>query len=367
LGIVRGVIQQTMRIGELASRVGVSTHLLRAWENRYGLLTPSRSASGYRLYGSDDERRVRQVVALREQGVGAVEACRRVLAAERQGTVAIDLDAADGRPGATAASGARPGLDPGADAANGTGLRTDPPILVAQLLDAMSTLDQDRAHSVLDTAFLERSVESAIVDVVVPFLAKVGEYWERGRFNVAQEHFATGVVRRRLGALTLDWGVGAGPVAVLACPPGEFHDIILLSFGVLLGRAGWDVRYLGADTPISSIDSSARVARADAVVVASRRPTTFRNQTGALRDLGQSVPLWLAGRGATPRVLEEIPARYLGADLVAAVAALTDHARSNRAAGAGGHPDHAGGRAGPTDSQSCPPRPNDTIGAHPRG
>ena len=75
-----------MRIGELAAKVGVSTHVLRAWESRYGLLRPVRSAGGYRLYGHEDERRVREVVALRSQGVSAVEASRRVLAADRNGS-----------------------------------------------------------------------------------------------------------------------------------------------------------------------------------------------------------------------------------------------------------------------------------------
>jgi DNA-binding transcriptional MerR regulator len=81
-----------MRIGELAAKVGVSTHVLRAWESRYGLLRPQRSAGGYRLYGHEDERRVREVIALRDQGVSAVEASRRVLEADRSGLSDLDDD-----------------------------------------------------------------------------------------------------------------------------------------------------------------------------------------------------------------------------------------------------------------------------------
>ena len=198
---------------------------------------------------------------LRDQGVSAVEASRRVLAAERAGTT-VSAEDGDGRHGAEhpgapargrAGAGGAAGGDPaseGRDAgASPLGLRTDPPMLVAQLLDAITALDEDRAHAVLDTAFVERSVESAIIDVLLPLFVRVGEMWELGRIGIAQEHFASSLVRRRLGALSLTWGVGNGPVAVLACPPGEFHDIVLLSFGVLLGRAGWRIRYLGPDTP----------------------------------------------------------------------------------------------------------------------
>ncbi len=319
-----------MRIGELATRVGVSTHVLRAWESRYGLLQPNRSAGGYRLYGAEDERRVREVVALRDQGVSAVEAARRVLAAERAGVSALDpsREVRDGGASAADTNGAPPpGVDTGRAPAS---LRSDPPMLVAQLLDAVSALDEDRAHAVLDTAFLERSVESAIVDVVLPLLRRIGEMWELGRIGIAQEHFASSLVRRRLGALSLTWGVGSGPVAVLACPPGEFHDIVLLSFGVLLGRAGWRIRYLGPDTPIHSLAGAAKIARADAVVLASRRPSGFRAHTKALQRLGQEYPLWLAGRGATPRALQEVGVPLLGPDLLASVTELTSRARSRR-------------------------------------
>ncbi len=310
-----------MRIGELATKVGVSTHVLRAWENRYGLLQPSRSAGGYRLYGPEDERRVREVIALRDQGVSAVEASRRVLAAERSGTSATAVS-----PGASMA-------DPDSASSEGDpSLRADPTLLVSQLLDAVAALDEDRAHAVLDTAFLDRSVESAIIDVLVPFFVRVGEAWELGRIGIAQEHFASSLVRRRLGALSLTWGVGSGPVAVLACPPGEFHDIILLSFGVLLGRAGWRIRYLGTDTPIPSLASAARMANADAVVLACRRPSGFRAHRDALRRLGNEHPLWIAGRGATPRTVEELDVHVLGPDLVAGVAALTETARAHRVA-----------------------------------
>ncbi len=316
---MRRSVPPSMRIGELASRVGVSTHVLRAWESRYGLLSPVRSPGGYRLYGSDDERRVREVMSLRDQGVSAMEAARQVLAAERAGALAGG--AAFDVPGSTDGSGDEP-----------RGARVDPPALVAQLLDAVTALDEDRAHAVLDAAFLERSAESAIIEVLVPFFVRIGELWELGRIGIAQEHFASSLVRRRLGALSMTWGIGTGPVAVLACPPGEFHDIILLGFGVLLGRAGWRIRYLGPDTPVSSLASAADLTRPDAVVLASRRPSGFRAHGPALRRLGEKHPLWLAGRGTTPRVLDEIGAMHLGPDLVADVAMLTTAARERRMA-----------------------------------
>ena len=334
----------TMRIGELAAKVGVSTHVLRAWESRYGLLRPQRSAGGYRLYGHEDERRVREVIALRDQGVSAVEASRRVLESERAGGLDSATAGSNGATGPDTAAGLAFGAGAGAGLARVAGtasdagfghdgspaLRADPPALVSQLLDAVTALDEDRAHAVLDVAFGERAVESAIIDVLLPLFVRVGELWELGRIGIAQEHFASSLVRRRLGAMSLTWGVGKGPIAVLACPPGEFHDIVLLSFGVLLGRTGWRIRYLGPDTPVHSLAAAARLTQADAVVLACRRPSGFRAHSTALRRLGEDHPVWLAGRGATPRVLEEVGVHHLGADLIGAVAELTSMARDRR-------------------------------------
>ena len=155
--------------------------------------------------------------ALRDQGVSAVEASRRVLAAERAGTSPLEgesADEADPRPCDAGRASPAPTAairHPLATGRAPAALRTDPQMLVAQLLDAVTALDEDRAHAVLDTAFLERSVESAIVDVLLPLFVRVGEMWELGRIGIAQEHFASSLVRRRLGALSLTWGVGVRP------------------------------------------------------------------------------------------------------------------------------------------------------------
>jgi DNA-binding transcriptional MerR regulator len=77
---VPGAPAQRWRIGVLATRVGVSETLLRAWEMRYGLLSPTRTQSGYRLYGPEDERRARAMQAARERGVPAAQAASTIRA-----------------------------------------------------------------------------------------------------------------------------------------------------------------------------------------------------------------------------------------------------------------------------------------------
>lgn len=298
-----------VRIGELATRTGVSTDTLRVWESRYGLLQPSRTRGGYRLYGPDDLRRVEAVLALREAGVPAGVAAARVLTAERNRT---ELPA--------------PGDDGGS-----AGPVVDPAELVARFHAAAHAFDERAAVAVLDQAFASLSIERAVGQVMLPYLRELGDRWAAGTASVAEEHFGSGIVRRRLATLTHTWGVGTGPVAVLACPPTESHDIALLAFGVLLGRAGWRIRYLGVDTPLPDLVHACDVVQPDLVVLAATRETAFSAQLGSLARLGARHRIALGGQGATPRVAEEVGATVLPEDPVVAVGVAAGLIRSSAA------------------------------------
>ena len=82
--------------------------------------------------------------------------------------------------------------------------------------------------------------------------------WQGGTASVAMEHFASNVLRGRLAGLARSWGSGHGPQALLACPPGELHDMALMVFGIVLNRNGWRIDYLGASTPVEELERAAR-------------------------------------------------------------------------------------------------------------
>ena len=82
-------------------------------------------------------------------------------------------------------------------------------------------------------------------------LKEVGDGWKRGEIEISEEHFASNLIRGRLLALARFWGRGTGPLALLACAPGEMHDITLLAFALVLRSHGWRILFLGADTPIA--------------------------------------------------------------------------------------------------------------------
>src|ERR1700755_2930772 len=142
-----------LRIGELSRRLGVSDHVLRAWEARYGLLQPVRSAGGFGLYAEPDALRVRRMQAQLAAGLSAAEAARAVLAQDSR---------ADGRAGGT-------------DRVPTAGREPS-----GALRPALERFDERAAQAVLDRLLSDLSLTAVLRDVVLPYLTELGERWERG-------------------------------------------------------------------------------------------------------------------------------------------------------------------------------------------
>jgi DNA-binding transcriptional MerR regulator len=279
-----------LRIGELSRRAGVSGHVLRAWERRYGLLQPVRSEGGFRLYTEADERRVRRMRKHLARGLSAAQAARATL----------QDDAAPGREGP-------PGLGP-ADASG----------LAGTLREALDAFDEPAVQAVLDRLLSDLSVTVVMREIVLPYLAELGGRCEGGDASIAQEHFASNLIRGRLAGLARGWGDGSGPRAVLACPPGEQHDLALMIFGVALNRHGWRIDYLGVDTPIEELTRTAAARPPDLVVVAATQPGTLEPLAAELAALADTAPLALAGAGAAEQLATAVGARRLNTDPVTA-------------------------------------------------
>ena len=261
-----------LRIGALSRRVGVSPELLRAWEQRYGLLEPSRSAGGFRLYSDVDEARVQSMQRHLRAGLSAAEAAHLALAETEVGS-------ADQRTGP----------------ARLQHWSTD-------LKAALDRFDEPAAHEAFDRLLASFRLQTVLRDVVTPYLSELGGRWERGEASVAQEHFASNLLRGRLLGLARGWAEPTGPGAVLACAPGELHDLPLISFGLALAARGWSITYLGPDTPISTIKETLEDGERPLVVISAVTPDRFLVVRDELTELAAGVRLALAGAGATKKL-----------------------------------------------------------------
>lgn len=195
-----------------------------------------------------------------------------------------------------------------------------------ELWDAVEEFDEAAADLALASILWDLPLSAAVTSVVLPFLEQVGDRWEDGRLSVAHEHFATNLLRRRLSGLapgpSPDTPPPRGPVVLLACPPGERHDLVLLCVALMLGERGARVRFLGADTPVPALVQAARTTKADAVVLSATRGTALMAHATSLHHLSEHHPVYIAGRGADRHVAELTGARLLPGDPVRAVTEL---------------------------------------------
>ncbi len=257
-----------IQIGELARRTGVSAPLLRAWERRYGLLQPLRTSGGFRTYGPLDEERVRAMQVRMNAGMSASLAAAALTSEGRS----RELDALVG---------------------------SQPAAIRATLSAAFTRFDERAAHRALDRLFATFSLETALVEGVLPSLQSLGVRWEAGEVSIAEEHFATAIVRGRLLALARNWGDGGGPRALLACPPAEQHDLGLICFGLGLRERGWRITLLGPNTPIDTLADAADRLEPAIVIVAAMHAALLEGVQADVAQLAHRHRVAVAGPGAS--------------------------------------------------------------------
>jgi DNA-binding transcriptional MerR regulator len=284
-----------IRIGELSRRTGVSPELLRAWERRYGLFEPDRSPGRFRLYSDADVTRVEAMRTEIAHGLSAAEAARRVLASP-----------------AVARHESAPALEQPTQA----------------LRDALIDFDEAAAHAALDQLIASLSLEAFLRTVVLPLLQEIGEGWERGEITIAQEHFASNLIRGRLMALGRGWGRGSGRHALLAAPPGEQHDLGLVVLALMLRDYGWRVTFLGADAPVSTITDTARRVAPEVVVLAMLKPMELDGSE--VKELARGPRVLISGAGANAELADALGIEHFDGGPIEAARHLANGAPTRR-------------------------------------
>ena len=222
------------RIATVAEVTGVPEATLRAWERRYGIPTPERAASGYRLYGAAEVEQVREMRRLcEEDGLAAAEAARVV----RARAVAV-------AGGPDAANLVAPGVDPFE-------------AVIDAIVDAVGRFDDEAFEEQLGRLLFMGSAGQIFERAIAPALVEIGDRWHAGELTVAQEHFASqklGTLMRHL--LRLSPGMQAEQCAVFASFADDEHELGLLGFALRVSEWGTRPIFLGARTPPSAVRSA---------------------------------------------------------------------------------------------------------------
>jgi len=284
-----------MRIGDLSSRTGATTHQLRAWERRYGLLQPRRSSGNYRLYSSVDEERVRLMQRYLSEGMTAAHAAELTIATR------FEAKAGHGRE------------VPSHDAIAAK----------EEMRGALARFDETSAQRTLERLFVTFTPTTVTRDVLLPYMHELGEQWSAGSVTVAEEHFATNFFQARLYALARGWDRGLGPRALLACAPDEQHTLALMVFGIALHGLGWRITYLGADTPIDTLAEVAEVVHPELTVVSATMRPRLSRHAGKLSSFTARWSLALGGPGVSARLATQAGALHLDEDPVTAASTVS--------------------------------------------
>lgn len=269
-----------LNIAALSRKTGVAPDTLRKWEHRYGILQPIRTPGGQRRYSELDVSRVEWLRDRLEEGYRIGEAAELL--------------------GDAPAVGRRTAAD-----------------LRDALLEAVLDTDVRGVEALLDQAFAIHRLDHTLTRIVQPALELVGKGWANGKVSVAQEHLITSAVRARMERLLADMRGGIRGVAVLACVPGEQHELGLMSVALLLRGDGWQVAYLGADAPLGDVFDLAQQLRAPLIglsVGTSENAKTLRAAVARRRPPPETEVV-LGGAAATVRLARALGARPAGDDV----------------------------------------------------
>ena len=285
-----------LSIKTASRQTGISPNLLRAWENRYRAVCPSRTPTNRRIYSHEQIERLKLLRQATEGG-HTISLVAGLSDRELRGLVEAICPPSNGL---------RTGGEP-----------VDAAALVKECLAAMKSLDEPALQSTLHRAESVIGTIGLFQQVIMPFQQAVGEGWARGTINVGEERFATEVLKQFLARTTSPYGGTANsPVLLVATPAGQHHVL-----GALLVRAvaltqGWRVMYLGVSVPTPDLVITARQCGARAVALSLIYPEDDPSLPGELLRLRELLPpdvaVIVGGRAAPAyaKVIKEIQADH---------------------------------------------------------
>lgn len=265
---------------------GIPSVTLRAWEARYGLIRPQRTAKGHRVYTREDIEKINDVLELLAQGIPI----SRVLQALEERNQA--------------------GFDHG---------ETIWSEYEQKIIEAIGRFDEWALDAVYNTALSLYPVEWVTHQLLIPLLKKLGAQWESGQGNIGEEHFFSMYLRNKLGSQLHHSLQQQGVVVLGACFPGEHHVLGLLLFALAARARGYRVILLGENMPLEELPLVSVQAQAKAIVLSCSSAFPFQQHRLALAALVKELglPVFVGGRGAVKNhhAIEKVNAISVGDDL----------------------------------------------------
>lgn len=305
---------------QLASRKsGLSTHLIRMWQKRYGAVSPQRTETNRRLYSEAEIERLRLLRGAVEAGhrIGDVarlpdEDLRRLVPTEPQAAPRRN-DASPDRPPSAAAPAAEE--------------------VIAQAVAATRDMDAPHLQRLMAEASAVFGFRGSLDTFFAPFVHRLGELWRDGTLTAAHEHFASAAIRTFLLGSPRTFAVGGQPPAVVVVTPtGQLHEIGAVLAAAVAGDLGWRVIFLGSSLPAAEIAGAVRQHSARAVALSLVYPPDDPQIPRELQMLRRALPAEvevIVGGRAAPAYTEAL--HEVGAQRVSSLREFEDALEALRA------------------------------------
>jgi DNA-binding transcriptional MerR regulator len=222
-------------IKDLENLSGIKAHTIRIWEQRYSFIKPERSGTNIRYYSNDELKKILNVSLLNKYGfkishidkMNEGEIYEKILSLNQ-------LEAQQER-------------------------------IVNELIQSMVDIDMEKLEMILDKYIQARGIERTIIQIIFPFMEKIGILWLTNHINPAQEHLVTNIIRQKLivGIDGIVTAVKVNKIVLLFLPEGEYHELGLLFMCYLLKSRGVTAVYLGANVPLKDVEYVVKLKKPD--------------------------------------------------------------------------------------------------------
>ncbi|RTL57183.1 MAG: MerR family transcriptional regulator [Sphingobacteriales bacterium] len=222
-------------IKDIENLSGIKAHTIRIWEQRYSFLKPQRTQTNIRYYSSDEVKTILNIALLNKYGYKISHIDKMNEADMKEKILSL------------------------------SGIQAQQERIVNDLIQQMIDLGIEEFEKILDNYILARGIEKAIIQIIFPFLEKIGILWLTNHVNPAQEHLVTNIIRQKLivGIEGVSTPLKLNKTILLFLPEGEYHELGLLFLYYLLKSRGANVIYLGANVPINDVEFVVKLRKPD--------------------------------------------------------------------------------------------------------
>jgi DNA-binding transcriptional MerR regulator len=286
-------------ISTVSEITGVNVVTLRAWERRYGIIEPSRSEGGRRLYSDADVQRIQTVLDMLDEGM-TISGVAEVLNRAQQQDEAVETPEGPWSQ------------------------------YLAEMIEAIADFDDIRLEAAYTQVMSLYPIDVVTERLLTPLLQALGDRWASQEGTVAEEHFFSVFMRNKLGARFHHRNLhNSGPRLVAACLPGESHEFGLLLFSLMAHNHGYRITLLGANLPLEELPAVVERSGGEGIILSGSIDVACGQLDHSLRQLIRqvSVPVFVGGLTAEHcrEVIEDTGCIAAGRDLNRGIDIIQHH------------------------------------------